>query len=132
MYSLTGTLLKIGATADTSDAHDHTGFLAPDPYLTTHQVSSISWCQTWNTHRHGNELCRQGVRGKISKPQLIPQRELKKKAEISLLKEFPAAAMLGKKTAAEILRTSKPNAKETVMLKRKPSGSNACVSRLNR
>ena len=38
MHSLTGTLLKIGATADTSDAHDHPGSLAPDPYLLiTHQ-----------------------------------------------------------------------------------------------
>jgi hypothetical protein len=39
---------------------------------------------------------------------------------MALLKELQAAAMLGKKTAAEILRTSKPNAKEAVMLKRKP------------
>jgi hypothetical protein len=38
MHSLTGTLLKIGATADTRDAHDHPGSLAPDPYLLiTHQ-----------------------------------------------------------------------------------------------
>jgi hypothetical protein len=38
MHSLTGTRLKIGATANTRDAHDHPGSLAPDPYLLiTHQ-----------------------------------------------------------------------------------------------
>lgn len=38
MHSLTGTQLEIGAIADTSDAHDPSGFLVPDPDpLITHQ-----------------------------------------------------------------------------------------------
>ncbi|MFT5496247.1 MAG: Xaa-Pro aminopeptidase [Kiritimatiellia bacterium] len=57
-----------------------------------------------------------GVRVKISKSPLLPQRDVKRKPEIAALKESQATAVFGMKTAAKLLRESEPNAKGLLML----------------